>query len=114
MEFDPKHSFVGFPSFSIEVTEAIVNEAQKCNARPFKRSKRAIGFEPNAVEIENVGQRLPGGVSLSLYGGPERYNHKLIKPGRTTSYSRAKIETRSDLDAILPIIRKAFWLKSHN
>jgi hypothetical protein len=112
MDFNVGYQFVGWPPFSVEAAQAIVDEAQKCKGRPIKR-KRGIGFEPNAVEIEYLRERgRRPGIGLSLYGGPERYDNKLIKLGRTTAYSRALIETRADLESILPLISKAFGFKT--
>ena len=82
------------------------------HVRAFK-NRRGIGFEPNFVFIEYLMSRSrSGGIGVSFYGGPDRHSNPppILRKG-IPSYSRAKIYSHSDLDAILPHVRQSFELK---
>jgi hypothetical protein len=111
MTFSVRDHFPGLPQYSVDFAQAIVNEALKVSgARAFK-SNRGVGIEPNFVFIEYLRERAPGGIGLSFYGGPERHQNKLIRDGRTPSYSRALIGTPTELQSVLPHVRKAYAFK---
>jgi hypothetical protein len=103
--------FRGLPQRSIDFAQAIVDEALKLTGVRAFRSNRGVGFEPNFVFIEYLRERTPGGIGLSLYGGPDHHNNNLIRDGRTASYSRALIRTPAELSLVIPHVRKAFALK---
>jgi hypothetical protein len=111
MTFNVDEHFRGLPQYSVDFTQAIVDEALKIpGVRAFK-SNRGVGLDPNFVFIEYLRERAPGGIGLSFYGGPERHQNKLIRDGRTPSYSRALIRTPADLQSVLPHVRKAYGFK---
>lgn len=111
MTYNVADDFRGLPQYSVDFAQVIVNEALKIPGVRVFKSNRGIGFEPNFVFIEYLRERAPGGIGLSFYGGPERHQNKLIRDGRTLSYSRALIRTPTELRSVLPHVRKAYGLK---
>jgi hypothetical protein len=111
--FDVSAAFEGFPRPSIELAQRFTDEAQKLGrVRAFKH-RRGIGFDPNFVFIEYLMSRSgTGGIGVSFYGEPHRHSNPpgiLVKG--IPAYSRAKIHSSADLDAILPHVRQSYELK---
>jgi hypothetical protein len=104
-------SFRGLPQYSVEFAQTIVDEALRITGVRAFKSNRGVGFQPNFVFIEYLRERAPGGIGLSFYGGPERHQNKLIREGRTPSYSRALVRTPTELQSILPHVRKAYGFR---
>jgi len=111
MAFSVRDHFRGLPQHSVDFAQAIVDEALKISGVRAFKSNRGVGLEPNFVFIEYLRERAPGGIGLSFYGGPERHQNKIIRDGRTPSYSRALIGTPAELQSVLPHVRKAYGLK---
>jgi len=111
MIFNVRDHFRGLPEYSVDFAQGIVTKALEISGVRAFKSNRGVGFEPNFVFIEYLRERAPGGIGLSFYGGPERHQNKLIRDGRTPSYSRAIIRTPAELQSVLPHVRKAFALK---
>ncbi len=111
MTFSVRDHFRGLPQYSVDFAQEIVNEALKISGVRAFKSNRGVGLEPNFVFIEYLRERAPGGIGLSFYGGPERHQSKLIREGRTPSYSRALIRAPTELQSVLPHVRKASGVK---
>ncbi len=106
--FNVASKFQGFPAFSIESAQAVVNEAIEIEKNVVV-SKHASGilFKPNFVLIEALLQRQPG-IRVSLWGKPEELSTTLrVSPGRW-GYSRTKVTSDEDLRALLPLVREAY------
>ncbi len=116
--FDVAEHFKGFPSDSIRFAQTFLDEALKLP--PVKgsqiravQSSRGIRIEPNFVFIEYLMSRGgKAGIGVSFYGGPHRHENRpdILTKG-IPSYSRAKIYSDSDLQAILPHVRQSYELK---
>ncbi|MBL9217185.1 MAG: hypothetical protein JNG82_01760 [Opitutaceae bacterium] len=111
-KFGVADAFTGFPHLSIELAQRFTDEAQRLGRVRAYRNRRGIGFDPNFVFIEYLMSRSGGGIGVSFYGEPHRHaNPPEILVKGIPSYSRAKIYSVADLDAILPHIRQAYELK---
>lgn len=111
MIFNVRDHFRGLPQYSVDFAQGIVDEALRISGVRAFKSNRGVGLDPNFVFIEYLHERVPGGIGLSFYGGPERHQNKLIRDGRTPSYSRAIIRTPAELQSVLPNVRKAYGFK---
>ncbi len=73
--------------------------------------RSTIDIRPNFVRIEAVLSRKQG-IRVSLYGTPDKFKDRpeILVPGMG-SYSRAVIESDSQLAEMLPMIKQAHQLK---
>jgi hypothetical protein len=111
--FNVAEVFPNFPRGSIELAQAFVDDVlQFPGVRAYKKD-RGIGFEPNFVFIEYLASKGgKTGITVSFYGQPERHiNPPEILVKGIPSYSRARVQTQSELKAVLPHIRQAYELK---
>ena len=112
--FDVAHHFHGFPHRSVEYAQKFVDEVLKIPRVTASSKGAEIAFDPNFVYIEALlRQGTRAGIRVSFFGRPEQFKNapSVLRMGRPPSYSRAVIETPSDLDAILPIIRQSYALR---
>jgi hypothetical protein len=105
--------FPEFPAGSVSLAQTFVDEAQKFAGVDASRVRRGIGFKPNFVFIEYLMSRGgKEGIGVSFYGEPARHeNPPSILVRGIPSYSRAKIHSKEDLQAILPHVRQSYELK---
>ena len=111
---DIGHEFHGFPHRSIEFAQTFLNEVLKIPRITAFKKGAEIGFDPNFVYIEALlSQGSRSGIRVSFFGRPEQFKNPppVLKMGRPPSYSRAVIESASDLQAILPLIRESYELR---
>jgi len=115
--FNVAQEFRGFPHRSVEFAQAFVDEVLKIPRITAYKKGSEIGFDPNFVYIEALlskGSR--SGIRVSFFGRPEHFKNPpaVLKMGRPPSYSRAVIESKAELDAILPLIRQSYELRFGN
>lgn len=111
--FNVAEHFKAFPNGSIRFAQAFVDEALKFPSVEVFQTSRGIGFKPNFVFIEYLMSRGgKAGIGVSFYGEPHRHETppEILGKG-IPSYSRAKIYSEADLQAILPHIRQSYELK---
>lgn len=112
-KFKVADHFAGFPTGSVSFAQIFVDEAQKFPGVEASRVRRGVGFKPNFVFIEYLMSRGGKvGIGVSFYGAPNRHKNppSILIPG-IPSYSRAKIYSEKDLQAVLPHIRQSYELK---
>jgi hypothetical protein len=112
-QFNVLEHFKGYPIGSIRFAQVFVDEALKFPGVKAFRASRGIGFKPNFVFIEYLMSRGgKAGIGVSFYGEPQRHKNppRVLSKG-IPSYSRAKIYSEEDLNAVLPHIRQSFELK---
>ena len=111
--FNVVEHFQHFPSESIRLAQAFVDEVFKFPHVEAFKVRRGIGFKPNFVFIEYLMSRGgKAGIGVSFYGEPSRHKNppSILVPG-IPSYSRAKIYSEAELQKILPHIRQSHELK---
>jgi hypothetical protein len=109
--FDVQEHFPRHPGLSVQLAQSFVDAALQMPGTRAFASKRGIGFEPNFVFIVYLRKRLPGGIGVSFYGAPEHHLYQGLGTGRNPNYSRALVETREELERILPDVRRSYELK---
>jgi hypothetical protein len=109
--FDVQKHFPRHPGLSVQLAQSFVDAALQMPGTKAFASKRGIGFEPNFVFIVYLRKRVPGGIGVSFYGGPEHHLYQGLGMGRNPNYSRALVETREELERILPDVRRSYELK---
>ena len=112
--FDVAHQFHGFPHRSVDYAQKFADEVLKIPRVTAYKKGAEIAFDPNFVYIEALlRQGTRAGIRVSFFGRPEQFRNapSVLRMGRPPSYSRAVIETASDLDAILPMIRQSYALR---
>jgi hypothetical protein len=111
--FDVQKHFPDYPSASIELAQAFVDEALKIpGIKAFKaESGRGIGIEPNFVFVEYLQKSWPGGIGVSFYGSPDKHRHSGLRPGRNPNYSRSTARTLDKLKPLLAEIGRSYELK---
>jgi hypothetical protein len=112
-KFDVVSEFPGFPTKSIEFAQRILNEVFKLPDVEVRRDRYGIAIRPNFIWIEALLSKAGrAGVRVSFYdkNGESRHSLPLLKRGQG-NYSRAVVENASDLEAILPLVRRAYELK---
>jgi hypothetical protein len=113
LAFDVRKHFPRHPGLSVQLAQLFVDAALKMPGTKAFAAKRGIGFEPNFVFIVYLRKRLPGGIGVSFYGGPESHLYPSLGTGRNPNYSRALVETREQLEQILPDVKRSYELKFH-
>jgi hypothetical protein len=111
---DVPNQFHGFPHRSVEFAQKFVDEVLKIRRVAAYKKGSEIAFDPNFVYIEALlSQGRRAGIRVSFFGRPEQFKDapSVLRMGRPPSYSRAVIETASDLEAILPLIRQSYILR---
>jgi hypothetical protein len=111
LAFDVRKHFPRHPGISVQLAQLFVDAALKMPGTKAFAAKRGIGFEPNFVFIVYLRKRVPGGIGVSFYGGPESHLYPSLGAGRNPNYSRALLETKEDLERILPDIKRSYELK---
>jgi len=109
--FDVKKYFLNYPERSIKLAQQFVDEALKIPGVRARPNERGVGLEPNFAWIEYLHKQYPGAVGLSFYGSPSSLRNPKLKPGRTSSYSRAIARNQEELGALLDVLRQSYWLK---
>ena len=111
--FNVAEHFQKFPSGSVRFAQTFADEALKFPGVEAFPIRRGIGFKPNFVFIEYLMSRGgKAGIGVSFYGEPSRHkNSPPILVRGIPSYSRAKIYSEAELQAILPHIRQSYELK---
>jgi hypothetical protein len=102
--------FEGYPDLSVEIAQAIVDQALKLPKVSAVRKTRGIAFRPRFLHLEYlVSYRGTPGVVVSVYGEPKSFVDpgRVLRPGRK-SYSRARILNREQLRQFLPFVRQAY------
>jgi hypothetical protein len=106
--------FRGFPHRSVEFAQKFVDEVLKIPRVSAHKKDSEIAFDPNFVYIEALlSQGTRAGIRVSFFGRPEQFKNapSVLRMGRPPSYSRAVVESPSDLEAILPLIRQSYALR---
>ncbi len=104
----------GFPEKYVRFAERFLEEVKQVDptVRIRKHKVSTVDIRENFVRIEALLKRKQG-IRVSFYGTPDQFDNppEILGVGMG-SYSRAVVETESDLQSVIPLIQQARNLKS--